>query len=182
MRRPGSISFIQRDKEESQHCASLLVTQHCGVAVCPLIVVSLFLLAETLFDWTRRPLRCSRWWTCFWFTFLHISQSLQMDIRAKQSRCSVKMHQNGHLQSSACCDPIKCISHLPPVQDFRMRDSSSKLGAEQVWWFVLGRAALHLTSTEEWWFVYTSLLLFVLFSAVFELRNKRFFSRNCGIY
>lgn len=45
MRRPSSISFMQEDKEESQHCASLLVTQHCGVACCPLIVVSLLLLA-----------------------------------------------------------------------------------------------------------------------------------------
>lgn len=50
IRRPGSISFMPEDKEESQHCVSLLVTQQCGVACCPLIVVSLLLLAETLFD------------------------------------------------------------------------------------------------------------------------------------
>lgn len=87
IRRPRSISFMQEDKEESQYCASLLVTQHCGVACCPLIVVSLLLLAETLFYWTRWLLHCSGWWTCFWFGFLHISQSLQTDVRAKQNRC-----------------------------------------------------------------------------------------------
>lgn len=45
IRRPGSLPFMQEDKEKSQHCASLLVTQHCGVACCPLIVVPLLLLA-----------------------------------------------------------------------------------------------------------------------------------------
>lgn len=46
IRRPDSLSFMQEDKEKSQHCASLLVTQHCGVAWRPLIVVLLLLLAE----------------------------------------------------------------------------------------------------------------------------------------
>lgn len=127
IRRPGSISFMQEDKEESQHCASLLVTQHCGVACCPLIVVSLLLLAETLFDWTRRPLRCSGWWTCFWFGFLHI----QMDVSAKQNRCVYHFKRSNlkwflwlatliWLIAVICLlrsNQIHCIS--PPEQDLR---------------------------------------------------------------
>lgn len=76
--------------------------------------------------------------------------------------------------SLSSCTNLVIYSNLPvaiqsnsflffPEQDFKMCDSLSKVGAEQVKRFVLDRGGgLQLTGTEESWFT-LSLLLFVLF-------------------
>lgn len=132
---------MQGDKEESQHCASLLVTQHCGVACCPLIVVSLLLLAETLFDWTRQPLRCSGGWTCF----LHISQSPdEHQSKTKQMRLSFQNIWPETISLSNCTKSV-IYSNLPVVIQSNSFLFSPRAGFSDVQFIIDGWCRTSLT-------------------------------------
>lgn len=123
IRRPGSLPFMQEDKEKSQHCASLLVTQHCGVACCPLIVVPLLLLAANAVWPDKAAALLQQMMDVFLIQFsAHFLQPPEgRQSKSKQTRLSsqkiwpetLSLSSSTNLEFSAICE-LQIQSNAPP--------------------------------------------------------------------
>lgn len=114
---------MQEDKEKSQHCASLLVTQHCGVACCPLIVVPLLLLAANAVWPDKAAALLQQMMDVFLIQFFaHFLQPPEgRQSKSKQTRLSsqkiwpetLSLSSSTNLEFSAICE-LQIQSNAPP--------------------------------------------------------------------
>lgn len=130
---------------------------------------------QTPYDRIKRPLCCSRWWTCFWYSFLHVSHSLQRDVRANQNRRVYHLRRSGLKRLLCPAPPLWSFEQSASCKSNRMHPFFSPQNR-------FFNVRLGIEGSEQRrsrsWFALSPPLIVLCFSSgnqCFELRNKGFF-------